>query len=151
MDQHNTYYNRSFQLLSGVGKLLLTAVMVLCWLASDAQRWEIYFGSNNEDWGHSIVQTRNEGYMIAGITEGFGTGNTGVYVIHTDVDGRKVWERAYDEGHITRGYSIIKANDQGYLIAGEIINVPQVIEKNVYLQKIDDRGDILWNSQFGGR
>ncbi|MEO1262555.1 MAG: T9SS type A sorting domain-containing protein [Bacteroidota bacterium] len=150
MDQHNTYYNRSFQLLPGAGQLLLIAVMVLCWLSSDAQRWEIYFGSNNEDWGHSIVQTRNEGYMIAGITEGFGTGNTGVYVIHTDVDGRKVWERAYDEGHITRGYSIIKANDQGYLIAGEIINVPQVIEKNVYLQKIDDSGDLLWNRQFGG-
>ena len=150
MDRHNTYYNRSSHSLLEAGKLLLAAVMVLCWVASNAQRWEIYFGSNNEDWGHSIVQTRNNGYMIAGITEGFGTGNTGVYVLHTDVDGRKIWERAYDEGHITRGYSIIEANDGGYLIAGEIINVPQVIEKNVYLQKINDEGDLLWTKQFGG-
>ncbi len=151
MTQQITYFPIQFEPFLGWKKmLLLAAVVMLCFTASNAQGWEIYFGSTGEDWGNSIIQAKNRDYLIAGYTEGFGVGNTAVYVIRTDVDGRRIWERVYDEGHISRGHSIIPTDDNAFLITGEIINVPQDFQKNVYLLKINNRGDLLWSKQFGG-
>ncbi len=135
--------------------LSLVAVVMVC-TSSAAQGWEIYFGGNSEDFGHSIIQAKNHDYMIAGFSESFaadGSANDGdmdVYVIRADVDGRETWQKVYDEGFIEHGYSIIETDDNAFLIVGDIINVPQNIESNVYLLKINDKGDLLWSKQFGG-
>ena len=150
MTQIKVHIPLSCQMLFKWSRLLLTLATVLLCATSYGQGWEKYFGSNFDEEGHSIIQTRNGDYIIAGFTQGFGAGNTAIYAVRTDVDGRKIWERAYDEGFITRGYSIIETDDNAYLIVGEIINVPQIIEKNVFLIKINDRGDVLWKKQYGG-
>ena len=150
MTQNYTYHSSSSKPFLGLGKMLLMATMVLFCFASNAQGWEIYFGSNFDDYGYSIVQTRNQDFLITGYSQGFGAGNTGVYVVRTDVDGRKVWERLYDEGHISYGYSIIETDDDAFLIVGQITNVPQNNQSDVFLLKIDNRGELIWTKQFGG-
>ena len=150
MTQSNSYHSLSSSLFSGLKKLLVATALVLYCLASNAQGWEIYFGSNFDDYAYSIVQTSNQDFLIAGYSQGFGAGNTGIYVVRTDVDGSKVWEKLYDEGHISYGYSIIKTDDNAFLIVGQITNVPQNNQTDVYLIKINDQGDLLWSKQFGG-
>lgn len=150
MTQYTTYYLHASNSFLRLGKMLLLAGLVLLCTRTFAQGWEIYFGGNFEDWGNSIIQTKNQDYIIAGFTEGFGVNNTAVYAVRTDVDGRKIWERTFDEGHISRGYSILETDDEAFLIVGEIINVPQDFQKNVYLLKIDNRGELLWSNQYGG-
>jgi len=133
---------------------LVKAVLLLAGMFSgfqlSGQGWEIYFGGNNEDFGHSVIQTQDHGYVVAGFSESFGTdGDMDVYVIRTDVDGREIWSNIYDDGFIEHGYSIIETPDEGFLVVGDIWPT-QLSNPNVYLLKIDGRGEKIWSKQFGG-
>ncbi len=134
--------------------LLQTALLVLglffACVQVNAQGWEIYFGGNNEDYGHSIIQTKDRGYVGAGFSESFGPdGDMDVYVIRTDVDGTEIWSNSYDDGYVEHGYSITETPDQGFLVVGDIFPT-QLSDANVYLLKINANGQKLWSKQFGG-
>ena len=73
---------------------ILVGMVVFC-LQLHAQGWEIYFGSNSDDFGYSIVQTQDQGFAAAGFSQS--VGDYDVYVIRTDVDGRELWSKIYDE------------------------------------------------------
>lgn len=154
MTELKTYYQKYFRLAC----FLKTALLLMGLAGSfqlQAQGWEIYFGGNNEDFGHSIIQTQNRGYVIAGFSESFGPngtpsdGDMDVYVIRTEVDGREIWSNVYDDGFVEHGYSIIETPDKGFLVAGDIRQT-QLSSSNVYLLKIDAQGKKLWSKQFGG-
>mgnify|MGYP001203944368 CR=1 FL=1 len=154
MNELKTYYQK----YPGLSCLMKTTLLLLGWMVSfqlHAQGWEIYFGGNNEDFGHSIIQTQDRGYVVAGFSESFGPngtmsdGDMDVYVIRTDVDGTEIWSNVYDDGFIEHGYSIIETPDKGFLVAGDIRQT-QLSDPNVYLLKIDARGQKVWSKQFGG-
>lgn len=144
-----TSFRSSFRPLGLMKTLLLLAGLAAC-LPTNAQGWEIYFGGNAEDYGHSIIQTQDRGYVGAGFSESFGTdGDMDVYVIRTDVDGTEIWQHYYDDGFREYGYSITETPDQGFLVVGEIYPT-QLSDANVYLLKINADGKKQWSKQFGG-
>jgi len=129
---------------------LAGVLMCIFVLKSEAQGWEIYFGGNKSDFGEAILQTRDHGFLVAGYSESFGNDNDmDVYVIRTDVDGDEVWSKIYDEGFIERVYDLIPAHDGGYILVGDI-RPDQVSDFDVYLLKINDRGDLIWSRNYGG-
>ena len=67
-------------------KLLL---ILLCLpMIGFGQGWQYTFGGNNEDWGYSVEQTTDGGYIIAGFTGASSlAGGTDVYLIKTDGSG----------------------------------------------------------------
>ncbi|TAK44567.1 MAG: hypothetical protein EPO28_04695, partial [Saprospiraceae bacterium] len=118
--------------------------------ALQAQGWEIYFGGANEDIGQSVIQASDRGYVAVGFSESFGPdGDLDVYAIRTDVDGKELWSNYYDEGWTEHGNSVIETPDGGFLIAGDI-RTTQLAPSNVYLLKIDARGEKVWSKQYGG-
>jgi uncharacterized repeat protein (TIGR01451 family) len=149
MNDLKTYFLR-FPKPSGLLKTFLSGLGIFLCFQLYAQGWEIYFGGNGEDFGHSIIQTRDRGYIAAGFSESFGSDNDmDVYVIRTDVDGTETWSNSYDDGFIEHGYSIIETPDKSFLVVGDIRQT-QLSNSNVYLLKIDERGKKIWSKQFGG-
>lgn len=150
MDEPNTasFYD-SFKPTGLKGWLLMLLVM-MAGIQLFGQGWERNFGGNADDIGHAIIQTKDHGYVAAGFSESFGSdGDMDVYVIRTDVDGTKIWEKTYDDGHIEHGYSIIETQDNGFLVVGDI-RTTQLSDPNIYLLKIDHKGKKIWSKQFGG-
>ncbi len=125
--------------------LLLAGMAVFC-LQLNAQGWEIYFGSNSDDFGYSIVQTQDQGFAAAGFSQS--VGDYDVYVIRTDVDGRELWSKIYDEGFIEHGYSILETPDKGFVVTGDI-KPTQLTKSNALLLRLDKNGKLLWSKQYG--
>ncbi|TET23954.1 MAG: T9SS type A sorting domain-containing protein, partial [Candidatus Cloacimonadota bacterium] len=59
--------------------------------------WTGTYGGSNEDWGYSIQQTPDGGYIIVGYTESFGAGYINVYLIKTENDAGIEYEKEQNQ------------------------------------------------------
>ncbi|MBC7326802.1 PQQ-like beta-propeller repeat protein [bacterium] len=117
--------------------------------AKGKKLWERTFGGTKNDWGKSVQQTRDGGYIIVGYTESFGQGEADVYLIKTNAKGKKLWERTFGDTDWDAGFSVQQTRDGGYIIAGYTYSFGQG-GTDVYLIKTNAKGKKLWERTFGG-
>jgi len=110
--------------------------------------WTKTYGGISSDYGYSVRQTADGGYIIAGYTRSFGAEGTDVYVIKTDSSGNLDWTKSYGGSSDDYGYSIRQTTDGGYIIAGYTTSFGEA--GDVYLIRIDSNGDLIWSRTFGG-
>jgi hypothetical protein len=114
--------------------------------ASGATLWSRTYGGRGTEWGHSVQQTLDGGYIVAGYTTSFGKGEQ-VYVIKTNAHGDTLWTRTYGGTGSDHGWSVQQTSDGGYIVAGKtgsFVNAGQV-----YLIKTNASGDTLWSKTYG--
>ena len=51
------------------------------------ESWSMTYGGGESDYGRSVQQTRDGGYIVAGYSESFGAGQNDVYLIRIDSEG----------------------------------------------------------------
>jgi hypothetical protein len=112
------------------------------------QVWAKTFDLGGHDYGYSVQNTTDGGYVIAGQTEG-GGGGSYAYLLKTDADGNKVWDKTYGANGGEFARSIQRTGDGGYVVAGATASVGAGAY-DVYLLKTDASGDTLWTRTFGG-
>ncbi|MCW3992202.1 MAG: hypothetical protein NWE79_05810, partial [Candidatus Bathyarchaeota archaeon] len=101
------------------------------------------FGGSQDDVGYFVQQTSEGGYIIVGGTESFGEGMEDVYMIKTDSDGNKLWEKTFGGSEHDCGYSIQQTSEGGYIITGYTNSFSEG-NSDVYLVKTDALGNIQW-------
>jgi len=111
--------------------------------------WDKTFGGSDYDWAHSIIQTRDGGYAVAGFTELEGTGDRDIWVIKLDEDGNKIWDRTFGGTSEDWANSIIQTRDGGYAVAGWTKSMGAG-KTDVWIVKLNKRGDLVWDKTFGG-
>ncbi len=94
--------------------------------------WNKTYGSGS---AFSIVQTSDEGYIIAG----------GAKLVKTDSTGNIQWNRTY-EGEIR---STVQTSDGGYALAGTTAFVV-FSSADFWVAKTDALGNLQWEKTFGG-
>ena len=111
--------------------------------------WAKTFGDNSSDYGKSILKTPDDGYIIRGVTESFGYGNTALVLIKIDSTGNKIWDNAFGGSNGEGGNALRETNDGGQIL----ICHSYVHENSAYdirLIKIDSNGSVDWDKTFGG-
>lgn len=113
------------------------------------QIWLESFGSEKSDEGYYILSTDDGGCLALGYTT-TNSGDKDIYLIKTDENGNKKWEKNYGSNGHEYGKAIIKVDD-GYVIAGNSNSTGSVeYDYDAWLIKIDFNGTEMWNYTYGG-
>ena len=131
-------------------KRIIAFLPILLILTATAQNtFQKTYGGVNSEFGFSVQQTIDNGFILTGITMSFGVGNNDIYLIKTNVHGDTLWTKTYGGESDDRSYCIQQTTDSGYIITGYTSSFGAG-NKDVYLIKTDSAGDTLWTKTFGG-
>ena len=107
---------------------------------------DIWIRKNGISEANSVKETRDRGYIFAGMTSVESGGPMAAWLVKTDADGNKQWDRTFG-GHADRANSILQTLDRGYVFAGETYIPGGVL---AWLVKTDAKGKQQWSRTFGG-
>jgi len=129
--------------------IILLSAVCLTSIASAQTSWWRTYGGAGTDYGNSVQQTSDGGYMIAGATWSFGADSGAFYLIKTNAHGNMLWSRMYVGPGYCAGLSGQQTSDGGYVITG-YVEYSKSEFKDVYLVKTSASGDTLWTRTYGG-
>ena len=111
--------------------------------------WTKTFGGTGTERSHSVRQTTDGGYILAGDTRSYGSGDYDVWLVKTDDNGDTVWSETFGGAEEDCGCSVRQTNDGGYIVAGytESFGAGNF---DVWLIRTDHYGDTLWSKTIGG-
>jgi len=113
--------------------------------------WAKEYGGSNPiaDWGNSVEQTSDGGFIITGSSTSFGPASTNMYLIKTDSIGDTLWTRIFGGTVGGTGYSVKQCTDNGYIIVGLTVSFGAG-GNDIYVVRTDANGDTLWTRTYGG-
>ncbi|MCP4414705.1 MAG: T9SS type A sorting domain-containing protein [Gammaproteobacteria bacterium] len=105
--------------------------------------WTKTYGDSLGDWGHSVQQTFDGGYIIVGNTHRWRY-NSDVALIKTNANGDTLWTKMFGDSLTDYGFSVQQTLEGGYVITGSTHG-----DGRVWLIKTNANGDTLWTNTFG--
>jgi hypothetical protein len=108
--------------------------------------WTRTYGGTDNDFGYSVQQTSDGGYIFAGLAAGK---VSRVNLIKTDASGDTLWTRTCGGADGREGSSIQQTSDGGYIVTDGTGLLGQG-SWDVYLVKTNASGDTLWTRIYGG-
>jgi hypothetical protein len=114
--------------------------------ASGDTLWTRTYGGSGSDGCNSIIQTNDDGFILAGWTTSFGPENHS-YLVRTNHLGQTLWTQTYPgvflEPLRSGGlFNVIAVSDTEFSLAGMNMSVDSLM--TCYLIKITSSGDTLW-------
>ena len=116
--------------------------------ASGKKLWDKTFGGSGEEEAFSVIPTSDGGYALIGKTTSKGDVQGDVWMVKTDANGNKTWDKKFGGSNTQFGKSIIQTSD-GYLIAGATRS-KGAGNDDMYVIKTDNSGKAQWEKTFGG-
>jgi hypothetical protein len=117
--------------------------------SNGVHQWNQTYGGTDMDEASAIIEVSDGGYLLAGYTESFGTGQSDVWLIKTDSNGVHQWDQTYGGTDEDQAFAIIEVSDGGYLLVGRTESFGAG-QSDVWLVKTDSYGVHQWNHTYGG-
>jgi hypothetical protein len=113
------------------------------------EQWNRTFGGTDYDYAHSVMQTLDGGYILAGNTWSYDAGESDVWLVKNDAHGYEQWNMTFGGINDDSAYSVSQSAEGGYILAGETCSYGAG-RSDVWLVKTDSKGYEQWNKTFGG-
>jgi len=123
--------------------------------------WEKSFGGNETDEARAISKTSDGNYLVVGDTRSDefdvskNNGAADLWMIKITPEGTLLWEKTLGGTNFDVGRSVLKTQDDGFLISGSSRSNDGNLTSNkgqndAWVLKIDSSGDIDWQQTIGG-
>lgn len=112
-------------------------------------QWSKALGGANNDWGYSIQQTFDKGFIVALSSNSYGNGGYDAVLMKRDSLGNHQWTKSYGGNDWDFAYDVVQTYDSGYVFCGETYNNTQGFS-DIWIVKTNKSGDTLWTSTQGG-
>jgi len=110
--------------------------------------WTRTYGGSGDEFACSITKTVDNGYLIAGQTNSFGSGGDDIWVIKINNNCDTVWTKTFGGTDKEFCRSIQQTSDGGYIIGG-VTRSFGAGSDDIYVIKIDENGNKLWDRTYG--
>lgn len=110
--------------------------------------WTKLYGGTLSDQAISVKQTPDGGFILAGSTTSYGTGNTNAYIIKTDANGNIAWTKTFASPGAVNTEScneIQNTSDGGFILTG---TSGYTSNHEILVIKLNSVGDTLWTRIF---
>jgi len=116
--------------------------------------WYQMYGGVWSEHGTDVIETPDEGYLIGGYFWKPGYDHSlDAMVIKTDSMGNEEWTQYYGNPDVDDDMALVAMADDGnYLVAtiyGEWIHTSMIRTGRLYLVKIDNNGNTIWDKKIG--
>lgn len=111
--------------------------------------WSKTYGGSRDEYLRSFIKCNDDGYLMIGYTNSFGSGGDDIYLIKTDPFGNELWAKTYGGSGKEWGNSVIETSDGGFILCGTL---KPTINGNslVLIIKIDNGGSEIWRTTYDG-
>lgn len=129
-------------------------IMLIILIASDLLAsspdtlWTKTYGGTGEDYGFSVQQTLDDGYVLAGRTTSSGAGDADMWLIKTNKNGSVQWTKTFGGTDYEVAWSVEQTKDTGYIIVGSTYSYGNG-QSDIWLVKTDTSGNLKWSKTFG--
>ena len=135
--------------LSNILIFVLFSFSLINLVGASSEMWNQVYGGEGADFAHSLVETSDGGYALAGYTSSFGVGGSDFLLIKIDKSGTIEWNKTYGGIGGERAYSVAETSNGGFAIAGVTDSFGSG-GNDFWLIKTDFFGNIEWNQTYGG-
>jgi hypothetical protein len=112
-------------------------------------QWNKMYGGAGDDSAHSVVQTSDGGYALAGFTYSFGSGDKDFWLVKVDSLGNMQWNKTFGGTGADAAVSLVKTSDGGFALAGCSSSFGAG-NNDVWGVRVDSFGNLFWSQTYGG-
>ncbi|MBA7665484.1 hypothetical protein ES703_73554 [subsurface metagenome] len=117
--------------------------------ANGTAQWMLTFGGRGYEEGHFVRTTSDGGYIVVGSTTSTGAGESDVWLIKLDINGRMAWSRTFGGAEWDWGDAVHETTGGGYILVGTTLSFGAG-GSDVWLIKTDADGNEEWSRTYGG-
>lgn len=129
------------------------------------KQWDRKFGGDYGEIFYNIKQTNDGGYALFGYSESpisgevsqTPRGSADYWLVRTDSDGNKLWDKRFGGADIDVGIAFEQTTDNGYILGGYSISDTSIDKSalpkgyvDFWVVKTDSSGTKLWDKCYGG-
>lgn len=111
-------------------------------------QWVKTFGGSDWDFGYSVRQTADSGFVVCGESYSYSNGDADVLVLKTDEDGNLIWLKNVGGLLAESGYSVAVSRSGNIVAAGKTFSFGSG-DSDAYLVALNSSGDTLWTKTYG--
>ncbi len=128
----------------GIGEFGESDILFLKTNSTGQQEWNVTLGGHNSDVCYSIIQTEDNGYVLAGSTDSYGAGGSDMWLVKIDKNGDPEWNTTFGGTGSESCFSLVQTEDNGFALGGSTTSFADDWS-DFWLVKTDCDGQSQWN------